>query len=96
MTKISKISVLEFRTIEYWQFCLFCLIFSLGLIVIDFFIILGLKVEWNESGGKNIVVPNDVYKKGCISTVEEAIKAGATIGYPIMVKASEGGGGKGI
>lgn len=53
-------------------------------------------MEWNELSGQNIVVPPEVYNKGCVNTVEEAIKAGSAIGYPIMIKASEGGGGKGI
>lgn len=56
----------------------------------------GLTVEWDESAGKLITVPDDVYKKGCVTTVEEAIKSASTIGYPVMIKASEGGGGKGI
>ncbi|XP_067945833.1 acetyl-CoA carboxylase-like [Watersipora subatra] len=56
----------------------------------------GLKVDWDHSSNKNIVVPDDVYKQGCISTVEEAINSAASIGYPVMIKASEGGGGKGI
>ena len=46
--------------------------------------------------GKHITVPKSVYKKGCVTTVEEAIKSAAQIGYPVMIKASEGGGGKGI
>ena len=46
--------------------------------------------------GKHITVPESVYKKGCVTTVEEAIKSAAQIGYPVMIKASEGGGGKGI
>ena len=46
--------------------------------------------------GKHITVPESVYKKGCVTTVEEAIKSASQIGYPVMIKASEGGGGKGI
>ena len=45
--------------------------------------------------GKHITVPESVYKKGCVTTVEEAIKSASQIGYPVMIKASEGGGGKG-
>lgn len=33
---------------------------------------------------------------GAISTVEEAIEIAETIGYPVMLKAAAGGGGKGI
>lgn len=41
-------------------------------------------------------IPDDLYKKGLVSTVEEAVRAADSIGYPVMIKASEGGGGKGI
>ena len=33
---------------------------------------------------------------GAISSVEEAKKIAAEIGYPVLVKASAGGGGRGI
>jgi len=38
----------------------------------------------------------DLFKKGCVSNVEEGIVKSEKIGYPVMIKASEGGGGKGI
>ena len=38
----------------------------------------------------------DVYEKACVHSLEEALEACARIGYPIMLKASWGGGGKGI
>ncbi|QQP49797.1 Uncharacterized protein FKW44_010584, partial [Caligus rogercresseyi] len=41
-------------------------------------------------------VPKELYKKGCIQTLEEGLQCSAVIGYPVMIKASEGGGGKGI
>ncbi|KAL3042294.1 hypothetical protein OYC64_020271 [Pagothenia borchgrevinki] len=58
----------------------------------------GLTVEWTESDQKNKVinVPTDVYELGCILDVEDGLKASEKVGYPVMVKASEGGGGKGI
>ena len=34
--------------------------------------------------------------QACISTVDEAVEACRRIGYPSMLKASWGGGGKGI
>eukprot|EP00004_Rigifila_ramosa_P006611 TRINITY_DN1746_c0_g1_i1.p1 TRINITY_DN1746_c0_g1~~TRINITY_DN1746_c0_g1_i1.p1 ORF type:complete len:2182 (+),score=504.30 TRINITY_DN1746_c0_g1_i1:514-6546(+) len=36
------------------------------------------------------------FQESCVSTVEEALLSVQKIGYPIMIKASEGGGGKGI
>lgn len=41
-------------------------------------------------------VPPELYKQACVTTVEEALEKGDMVGYPLMVKASEGGGGKGI
>ncbi|CAJ1327935.1 unnamed protein product, partial [Effrenium voratum] len=41
-------------------------------------------------------VPEEVFRKAMVATVEEALERAAKIGFPIMVKASEGGGGKGI
>eukprot|EP00820_Chromera_velia_P026301 Cvel_10268.t1-p1 / transcript=Cvel_10268.t1 / gene=Cvel_10268 / organism=Chromera_velia_CCMP2878 / gene_product=Acetyl-CoA carboxylase, putative / transcript_product=Acetyl-CoA carboxylase, putative / location=Cvel_scaffold616:49-10561(-) / protein_length=847 / sequence_SO=supercontig / SO=protein_coding / is_pseudo=false len=38
----------------------------------------------------------DILKKACVSSGEEARKVCDRIGYPSMLKASEGGGGKGI
>ena len=52
-----------------------------------------LKAQYS---GKKIKISSELFKKGCVSTVEEALAASNKIGFPIMVKASEGGGGKGI
>ncbi|EFC36537.1 predicted protein [Naegleria gruberi] len=41
-------------------------------------------------------IPEDIYLKCCITSESEALKCANKIGYPIMIKASEGGGGKGI
>ena len=41
-------------------------------------------------------IPRDLYKKGCVETPEKALEAAQRIGFPVMIKASEGGGGKGI
>ncbi|KAH9933498.1 acetyl CoA carboxylase [Fomitopsis serialis] len=43
-----------------------------------------------------VVVPDDVYQRACIKSVEEGLARVEEIGYPVMIKASEGGGGKGI
>ena len=56
-------------------------------------------MEWDKDDlakGKMVTVPQDIYMKGCVTGVEEGIKAANTIGFPVMIKASEGGGGKGI
>ena len=37
-----------------------------------------------------------VLSQACIYTLEEGLQHAQKIGYPIMIKASEGGGGKGI
>ena len=36
------------------------------------------------------------YGKAAISSLEEGLNAAKTIGYPVMIKAAAGGGGKGI
>uniref|UniRef100_A0A8C5JWY7 acetyl-CoA carboxylase n=1 Tax=Jaculus jaculus TaxID=51337 RepID=A0A8C5JWY7_JACJA len=59
----------------------------------------GLTLEWTEGGlqqGKHISVPEDVYDQGRIKDVEEGLEVAERIGFPLMIKASEGGGGKGI
>lgn len=52
----------------------------------------GLTAELQEDG----TIPQETFLKACVSTLEEAIEASELVGFPIMVKASEGGGGKGI
>jgi acetyl-CoA carboxylase / biotin carboxylase 1 len=41
-------------------------------------------------------IPEQAYEDACIESATEAKEAAARIGFPIMIKASEGGGGKGI
>lgn len=48
--------------------------------------------ELMKSAGVPVVPGSD----GCVKNVEEAIQIADKIGYPIMIKASSGGGGKGI
>ena len=38
----------------------------------------------------------ELFRRGCVSSVEEGLERADQIGYPVMIKASEGGGGKGI
>ncbi|XP_017269284.1 acetyl-CoA carboxylase isoform X2 [Kryptolebias marmoratus] len=59
----------------------------------------GLRVEWAEEDQKqgNVVnVPPEIYAKGCVRDVDEGLAGAEKIGYPVVIKASEGGGGKGI
>ncbi|XP_066870777.1 acetyl-CoA carboxylase 2 isoform X1 [Kogia breviceps] len=59
----------------------------------------GLTVEWAEDSlqqGQRISVPENVYNDGCVKDVDEGLEAAEKIGFPLMIKASEGGGGKGI
>ncbi|RDA90621.1 hypothetical protein CP533_2785 [Ophiocordyceps camponoti-saundersi (nom. inval.)] len=61
-------------------------------------------IPWSGTGvnavdidAKGIVtVPDDVYAKGCVTTWQEGLAKAKEIGFPVMIKASEGGGGKGI
>ena len=61
-------------------------------------------IPWSGSGVNEVLIGEDgivtvedrVYMKGCTQTPEEGLAAAKKIGFPIMVKASEGGGGKGI
>lgn len=66
------------------------------------------QVPWSGSGLRidtevcrnpedhSLVVPKEVYLKGCVTTAAEGLAAAEKIGFPVMIKASEGGGGKGI
>jgi acetyl-CoA carboxylase/biotin carboxylase 1 len=57
----------------------------------------GTGVDDVEVDNKGIVtVPDDVYSKGCVQSWEEGLTKAKEIGFPVMIKASEGGGGKGI
>jgi acetyl-CoA carboxylase/biotin carboxylase 1 len=57
----------------------------------------GIGVDEVKVGHNGIVTVEDrVYAKGCTTTPEEGLIAAKKIGFPVMVKASEGGGGKGI
>ena len=51
----------------------------------------GLMVDYKKTG-----IPDEVYNRANVTTAEEALQCAERIGYPVMIKASEGGGGKGI
>ena len=52
----------------------------------------GITSKLNDEG----VIPKDVFDSACVFTADEAEQRANDIGYPVMIKASEGGGGKGI
>ncbi|KAL8948361.1 MAG: hypothetical protein Q9222_005445 [Ikaeria aurantiellina] len=61
-------------------------------------------IPWSGEGVDEVVLDEDgivtvdatVYDKGCTHSVEHGLEKARAIGFPVMVKASEGGGGKGI
>ncbi|XP_052451769.1 acetyl-CoA carboxylase isoform X2 [Carassius gibelio] len=59
----------------------------------------GLRVEWTEEEQRHgcvISVPPELYVQGCVKDVDEGLVSAEKIGYPVVIKASGGGGGKGI
>ena len=59
-----------------------------------------IKLMGNKSNAKELMekagVPVVPGSKGNVESIEEAKKIAAKIGYPVMIKATAGGGGKGI
>ena len=41
-------------------------------------------------------IPESLYRQACVHTAQEAVASCQAVGYPAMIKASWGGGGKGI
>ena len=59
----------------------------------------GLKLDQSPGDmkrGKVATIPDQLYQEGCVSDAKHGMKVAEKIGYPVMIKASEGGGGKGI
>ncbi|KAG2305142.1 hypothetical protein Bca52824_033793 [Brassica carinata] len=47
-------------------------------------------------GSSLATIPEEIYRQACVYTTEEAVASCQVVGYPAMIKASWGGGGKGI
>lgn len=62
-------------------------------------------IPWSGTGVDEVLVDlntnlvsvsDEVYAKGCCKSPEDGLEKAKEIGFPVMIKASEGGGGKGI
>ena len=61
-------------------------------------------IPWSGEGVDEVIVDKEgivtvadnIYAKGCTHSSKEGLEKARKIGFPVMVKASEGGGGKGI
>lgn len=61
-------------------------------------------IPWSGTGVREVVidseglvtVADEIYDKGCTHSADEGLEKAREIGFPVMIKASEGGGGKGI
>uniref|UniRef100_A0A0K6S787 Uncharacterized protein n=1 Tax=Chromera velia CCMP2878 TaxID=1169474 RepID=A0A0K6S787_9ALVE len=52
----------------------------------------GLTAQLDKGGH----IPQETFDKACVTSADQAAAVANDIGYPVMIKASEGGGGKGI
>ena len=50
-----------------------------------------LKVDYRKDG-----ITDEVYDEANVKTADKALECALKVGFPVMIKASEGGGGKGI
>ena len=55
-------------------------------------------MNWREVDTKSSrsMIPYETFEKGCVKDADEGLRTAKRIGFPVMIKASEGGGGKGI
>jgi acetyl-CoA carboxylase/biotin carboxylase 1 len=56
----------------------------------------GAGLEFTTTADGQSTVPEELYSKATINTLTEGLSHAQRIGFPVMIKASEGGGGKGI
>ncbi|KAL0482923.1 acetyl-CoA carboxylase [Acrasis kona] len=56
----------------------------------------GLHIPIPTSSDEVVDIPDQTFQDACIHDEQQAVDSAKKIGYPIMIKASEGGGGKGI
>ena len=45
--------------------------------------------------GEKLVISDEMIDEGAVQTPEQGLQAAERIGFPVMIKASGGGGGKG-
>lgn len=55
----------------------------------------GLRCDTRDENGLVFVTP-ELFGEACVESAEKGLECAEKIGYPVMIKASEGGGGKGI
>jgi acetyl-CoA carboxylase/biotin carboxylase 1 len=58
-------------------------------------------IPWNGDGifaeiDQNACISDEVFSRACLKSYDDAKACASRIGYPVVLKASEGGGGKGI
>lgn len=49
-----------------------------------------------DGNSGTVYIQDNIYQKACINTPEEGLEKALEIGFPVIIKASRGGGGKGI
>ncbi len=52
----------------------------------------GITVDTPKLEREIITVPDDLYRRACVMTAEEGLCVAEKISFPVMIKASEGGG----
>ncbi|CAF3335209.1 unnamed protein product [Rotaria socialis] len=55
-----------------------------------------IKLKTNVGESQNVNVPMELYEQACFADYQKGLESAIKIGFPVMIKASEGGGGKGI